>query len=679
MSDLAVIRDRLARSLAEVPVRVRGEATDALAPEKVLADLGEDGSWADVDYADRQRSHWAPALHLRRIQTLAQAARRAAPGSPESAAFLDGARRALAVWMRLDPQSDNWWHNDIGTPLAMGNILVMLGDDAPPDDRAGGIEILARVPISKTGQNRAWLATIAFVRALLTEDEDLARLALDEILGEVRVVDGLEGIQPDWSFHQHGPQLYQGNYGASFLETIAPYATLLRGTSLAMADDKAEILCRLLLEGTRWMTWGPLMDYHVVGRFITCPQRSRFESRMLVAPCEHLAEVSPAHRDALLAFRDGLTGRRAPGEIGVTGNRHYWRSDIMVHRREGFYTSVRMSSVRTVRSEQCNGEGMRNYHLGDGVTFFLQSGKEYECIWPVLDWRRLPGVTCRQSEEPLPVLSTGRDLGSTEFVGGVSDGVDGLAAMEYALDGVSARKAWFCTGDRMICLGAGIRSATDPVATSIDQCLLRGPVAYAQGDGDDVRHLEAEGRAAGGLAWAHHGGLGYLLLDAAGATLRTAAQTGSWHDVNSNLEDTPVTEDVLSLWIDHGTAPQGATYAYAVGLGLDAAATAAWAGVPGFRVLANTEDVQAVASQENDLVQVVFHGPDRLALGNGLEVGVDAPCLVVLRRNADGWTAHVAEPTQSATRLTLTVGDSMTLVDLPSEGQAGSTVRVDIG
>ena len=89
-----------------------------------------------------------------------------------------------------------------------------------------------------------------------------------------------------------------------------------------------------------------------------------------------------------------------------------------MHRRAGFYSSIRMSSTRTVRSEQCNGEGLRNYHMGDGVTLFVRSGAEYVGIFPVWDWRRLPGITCRQANDPLPILSTGRHRGATEFVVG---------------------------------------------------------------------------------------------------------------------------------------------------------------------------------------------------------------------------------------------------------------------
>jgi len=672
LDDLHIIRQRLTRMLAQVPPREQNESPSTPDATWLVTALRQDGSWPDIDYTDRQRSHWAPARHLDRVLALLRAARAGAPDPPPSEKALSAARRALGFWLSHDPKSDNWWHNDIGTPLVMGRILLLFGDDLEPALFAKAVGILARVEIGKTGQNRAWLATIAFMRGLLSEDHALVRRALDEILAEIRVTTEPEGIQPDWSFHQHGPQLYQGNYGAAFMETCAPYATLLSNTRFSMAPEAVETLCRMMLEGTRWMTWGDLMDYHVVGRFISCPHRSRWESRTLITPCEHLAEAAPHHRDELLRFRDRLTGRRPAGSGAPSGNRHYWRSDFMVHRREGFYASIRMSSVRTVRSEACNGEGLRNYHMGDGVTLFLRSGQEYVGIFPTWDWRRLPGVTCRQVQEPLPVLSTGRHRGNTEFAGGVSDGQDGLAALNYNLDGVRARKAWFCRGNGVVCLGAGINSDSDPVTTSVNQCLLRGDVTYANGSG--VGTLRVPGAQCGDLRWVHHDGVGYLLLDADGSMLRAGPQSGAWHDINSNLPDDPVTCSVFRLWIDHGYPSEDAKYAYAVVLGVEVGAMNGLADAPGIEVLANSQAVQAVAFDGQDLVQVAFFEAGGLGLPGEVTLEVDTPCLLMLRRQGDVWTGCAADPTQKARRLKVTVAGREVAVAFPSGGRAGSTV-----
>ena len=424
MTDLQIIRQRLALHALASTERLASRESLSAQARAALETLTTEGSWADIRYDDRERAHWRPAQHLQRVLWILRAAHLEPDEDARERLFV-GAQRGLTFWLARKPESDNWWHNDIGAPNVIGQILLLLGERLAEAERAQALAILERVKIGMTGQNRAWVATIAFVRGALCGDEALMRLALDEVLALVRVTDAPEGIQPDWSFHQHGPQLYQGNYGAHFPETVAPYVTWLRGTRYEMPADKVEVLCRLLLEGTQWMTWGSLMDYHVVGRFISSPLRSRWESRVLVRPCEHLAEVAPAHSEALLAFRDRLLEESPPGQEAPVGNRCFWRSDFMVQRRDDLYTSIRMSSTRTAPSEACNREGLRNYHLGDGVSLFLRDGQEYVDIFPVWDWRRLPGVTCRWSEEPLPVLSTGRDRGTGIFVGGASDGRDG--------------------------------------------------------------------------------------------------------------------------------------------------------------------------------------------------------------------------------------------------------------
>lgn len=77
-----------------------------------------------------------------------------------------------------------------------------------------------------TGQNKVWLAGNVLVRALLQEDKELVRQARDTIVSEI-VTGQTEGIQPDWSFHQHGTQQQFGNYGLAFLASMSFYSGVL--------------------------------------------------------------------------------------------------------------------------------------------------------------------------------------------------------------------------------------------------------------------------------------------------------------------------------------------------------------------------------------------------------------------------------------------------------------------
>ena len=677
MSDFKTIVDRLfEREVYGYNERHAFSLPLATAQSKALQ---ADGSWSDVDYDDRGRSTWLPGRHLERVHLLLRGARHRKTDNAAAEELLEAAVRAQQYWLQRRPESDNWWHNTIGAPSLLMRILVLFGDDLDPDVRQETIDILATVEIGMTGQNRAWVSTINFVRGVLIEDADLMRYALDEILGEVRISDGSEGIQPGWSFHQHGPQLYQGNYGAHFLETVAPFTTLLLDTQFALSEEQIDILTSLALEGTSWMTWGSRMDYHVVGRFISSPHRSRWESEKLVEPCEHLAAADKVSSSALLAFRDRLEEKTEAGEDAPAGNRYFWRSDFMVHRSRDRYLSIRMSSTRTARSEACNLEGLKNYHLGDGVTLFMRRGDEYDGIFPAWDWKRVPGVTCQRSDEPLPVLRTGKDMGADLFVGGVSDGTDGTTAMRHIRDGVSARKAWFCRDDILVCLGAGITSHSHhPVTTSINQCLMKSEVTIGTSDGPEV-FLYTD-RLFGGLPWVHHDGIGYLLLQQMAVDVRKEPQWGAWRDINGNTSPDRVMRDVFSLWIDHGAGPQDAHYAYAVAMNSDVEQTAALSARPPFDVLENSSASQVVR-WEKGLTQAVLWKPGTVSAGE-LTLDVSQGCVLMVRESGGKTSVTVSDPNQLSDRMELRVerpsGEKRIPVEFPPGGLAGSSVTVEV-
>jgi len=397
-----------------------------------------------------------------------------------------------------------------------------------------------------------------------------------------------------------------------------------------------------------------------------------------VAPCEHLAEVNSDAREALLAFRDRLEEKREPGDDAPSGNRYFWRSDFMVHRATDRYLSIRMSSTRTVRSEACNQEGLQNYHLGDGVTLFSQRGDEYDGIFPAWDWKRVPGVTCLRSDEPLPVLSTGKDLGADLFVGGASDGDDGVAAMRSVRDGVSARKAWFCYDNILVCLGADISSyARSPVITSINQCLMKSEVHIGTPEGP-APFLHTD-RLFGELPWVHHDGIGYLLLQQMAVDVRREPQWGAWKDINGNASADRVLRDAFGLWIDHGFGPQDSHYAYAVAMGVDVEQTAAMHETPPFEILENTSDIQVVSWSEG-LTQAVFWKPGEVTVSDSCKLTVNQGCVLMLRQREDGLEVTVANPNQLSERIEIQVESGGTVrdvtVDYPKDGLAGSSVAV---
>ena len=104
-------------------------------------------------------------------------------------------------------------------------------------------------------------------------------------------------------------------------------------------------------------------------------------------------------------------------------------------------------------------EVITGYYLGDGATYLYQSGKEYKNIFPYWNWKKIPGTTTLQDDEPLPELTASGYRIPSDFVGGVSDGSDGIAVLDYNRLGVDAKKSWFIFNDQIVCLGAGVHSS----------------------------------------------------------------------------------------------------------------------------------------------------------------------------------------------------------------------------
>ena len=171
--------------------------------------------------------------------------------------------------------------------------------------------------------------------------------------------------------------------------------------------------------------------------------------------------------------------------MAISKDRFYWHSEYFTQQRPDYFASVRMFSSRQSNMEQPhNEEGIKNHHYSDGSNFVTRTGKEYFDIFPVWDWMKIPGTTITQ-KPAIPHWNQLAKKGLTDFVGGVTDGKYGAAAMDLCCvhDSLKARKSWFFFDNEYVCLGTGINTTEDfPVATTLNQCLLNKGVVVKTKD-----------------------------------------------------------------------------------------------------------------------------------------------------------------------------------------------------
>jgi chondroitin AC lyase len=365
---------------------------------------------------------------------------------------------------------------------------------------------------------------------------------------------------------------------------LADLMMACRGTPWAVPEAKLAIVRRYLLDGLQWAAYRGAFDINSNGRLFQANKAKRVDC---LAIMERMRQIDP---NAAHHYEDFIKRNTPPYSGQLDGSRYFWRSAYLVHRQDNFYATIKFSSKRTLGAESFGGNNRSGYHLGDGVTLFYRTGNEYEEIFPVWDWRKLPGTTCAQGK-----LSEFRETRvDTDGAGGLTDGSEGLAALLFDRDGVKAKKAWFVSGQTVVALGAEIAGkSNDGIVTTIDQCLLRHkPVAFL---GASEQQLEPGMFALEGVDRVEHNALRYEFPDRATTLgIKTGPVVGNWRIV-SNISSSPkedVTRPTMTLVINHGREVRDGVYAYIVSGDPDGS---------GATVLKNDGRVQAVRFKSGSL------------------------------------------------------------------------------
>lgn len=637
---------------------------DAERVAKLLKTQSQDGTWPDIDYKGNARSGWKPRAHVKNAQYLARAYRTPNQKYNADPKVKNAVNKAVEYWLEKDYKCPNWWYNNISVPDGLINTALLMGDDMPANLVNKIIKvIMPRSKIGMTGQNKVWLASNVFVQSLVDGNEKRLKEAQKNILSELHVTTK-EGIQPDWSFHQHGPQQQFGNYGRAFSGTMIKWGLILSGSSLALNKRQISTLSNYILEGPTWIIWKGRMDISGCGRQINrnCQEGKGSD---LLRQLENMQKIDTEKADI---YKKRYADNTEKKNNSLVGNKHFWRSDMTVHRRSQWYASVKMSSRRVIGAETCNSENMLGMHMGDGMLLVYQTAKEYENIQPFWDWHRLPGTTCDQSIKNL-VPSGKKCKLPTDFVGGVTDGTTGIAVLDYRRDELSARKSCFFEKDSIVCLGAGITAEKSmPVLTSVQQSLLQSEVYLSGEKAEKGKHALKTGD------WVHHAGIGYHILTAAKPVLKIATQKGDWKLIYPKTPENPQSGEVFSIWLDHGKQANNQSYAYVI-FPDSTPKTMPERIKTEMTILSNTPELQAISSKDGKNIHAVFYQPGKLEWAKGKLLETDSPCLIMISIDGDSKRLYVADPTQKKKTIELTLEGKLVKVKLPQGGDAGKTVR----
>ncbi len=582
---------------AELSMQEAGSTHSEEKIQRLRDTLQTDGSWPGIDYADQRRSDsWSTVIHLSNIESMLTAAGRQRVASEEP--LRTQALLALDYWLEHDFICPNWWHNEINVPARLCVICLYLWNYLDNAQQQKCIEILRRGTMLEnaggsrgwTGANLIWGLKTTVKHALLLRDVSMMAYAMDLLEGAV-VVGEDEGIQSDSSFFQHGHQLAMGHYGWSYVSEITRLCCILTGTPFQISTRKLNQIARYIAEGTRYIVYQKRWNFFALGRAV-------FRNHSMSA-----ADVSDAVRQFALVEEldekkavsdaaDALAGlpSRAPDKYFDVG-KYYCRFG------NGYYIGARMADPSIVPGEICNGEGILGYNLAaGGVQCVFVDGREYDNIFPVWDYAKIPGVTTLLEDDESIVSKTGWTSAPAQnsYSGGITDGNTGAIYMDIVHNGITGVISRFFIDGGMIALGAGLRSEQGRVITTVNQCWKRSDITTS-----------------GSVAV--HDSVTYLNLCSTPWIASVDHRTGSWKRVAAESSDDKITGDVFSLCYNHGECPQDAQYAYALLPNRsDASLCAEDLDID---VLQNTATCQAIRT--GDKVIAVFHTADSLRLPDG--------------------------------------------------------------
>jgi len=583
--------------------------------------LLEDGSWNDIDYSDTPDGGWSPWAHTQRLLVMAKAYQ-----TPGQSLYRDARLRAqidaaLAQTKRFYGANiiptGNWWFWTIGIPLDLGPTLVLMRgeiDAGTYSDLVTAIHLrIGTSPTARgligptpTGENLVWSCFTHLSLALLKDDPSMLTASANALNNVVRPTAG-DGVKVDRSFHQHGAQLYTGGYGGTFAADVARLAHITRGTAYTLSSDALASFADYVADGIGWSLYGDYFDVSVISREVARPTTTGFQGLAALLQASQFAstrtsEIRSAAAMMLRTWRGTmppeLAGLAAQIEsAGLTpawpaGHRHYFASDYTVHRRAGWFASVKMFSTRTKSGERTNGENLLGARQSDGRFYLVLRGDEYfgRDVWPALDWTRLPGTTVEQKAD---TADDTYGYGTRSFAGGTGDGQNGVSAMELAPlnSSMTARKAWFFFDDAIVFLTNGI---TSPAPNRVETIVNQWPLMYASSS------------LARGADWAQLENVGYWFPTPSNLKTSRDTRVGTWASLGASSDSTEHAKPFVTMWIDHGTSPVNASAEYAIVPNVSAAAMQQWANARPLSIVANNERVSAVRDTRTGVLGITF-------------------------------------------------------------------------
>ena len=622
---------------------------------------------------------------------------------------------------------NNWWDWGMGVPGRIIDILILMREDFTSEEIAHYLhyfDLLYPKPVS-TGSNWAHFCMQILCSGALQKNAERAMVGLNAFKNMYLYVeenpDSIEsfldeerasytklkraGFYKDGSYVYHTLHPMNQTYGLAHFTSLCMMENVTAGTVFELKNVQRDNVASFFLNNLDTTVFDGTTVYRMFLGRATEKEPCYAGTKIHAAMLECVENYPSPIRDKIYSIIKGAYMQNPEGtwnkELTFEGavklgqimeddrivprvtrcmNKVFSNQDTVVHEQGKWSLGIQMSSSRTFNYESINNKNMDGWYLGDGRTEYfvkgLSQGRTVE-YWSKVNKYRLPGTTVdTQERQCISVIQGNEYLSSKDFVGGVSlRGLYGVAAMElesYHADkpldrnkdgkganpvhqsDLTAKKGYFMFDNCVVCLGTDVKASNNnnaEVLTIVENKMadtVRGVLVV---DGQKIK-LSEEDHDLNSVTWAN-------VANECGYYFFSDDVSGMSRTGDLKARKTNGSTSFFELWYSHGINPNNGSYAYALLPGMTAEETAQYASKFPVQVLANNSSVQAVYHEALDITGIIFW--EAGAFG---EIIVDKPCIVMYEDNPSGFRMAVSDPTQKLERLTVTVKEKLSMVEV---------------
>lgn len=577
----------------------------------------------------------------------------------------------------------NWWDYEIGTPRALTNTLILLKEDFTDEEKKKytapiktfapkSDEILSSVGKAEPakGGNLVDIAKVKLLESIIEEDKDMTKNSIDAFNKVFTYVQsnasGKErnGFYKDGSYIDHQDVPYTGAYGVVLLEGISQMMPMIKETPFNDKTQNDTTLKSWIDDGFMPLIYkGEMMDLSR-GRAIsreneTSHSASATVMKSLLRLSDAMDESTKAkykkivkssvesdssykQNDYLNSYSDidkmkSLMDDSTISTNGLTQQLKIYNDmdRVTYHNKDlDFAFGLSMTSKNVARYESINGENLKGWHTGAGMSYLYNSDvKHYrDNFWVTADMKRLSGTTTLDNE----ILKDTDDKKSSKtFVGGTKvDDQHASIGMNFENQDktLTAKKSYFILNDKIVFLGTGIKStdsSKNPV-TTIENRKANGYTLYT----DDKQTTNSDNQGTNSVfleSTDTKKNIGYHFLNESKITVKKESHTGKWSDINKSQKQDSKTNQYYEVTQKHSNTDSKYAYVLYPGLSKDDFNTKK----DKVTVVKQNDDFHVVKDNESVWAGVNYSDSTQTFIINNTKVEVKAKGMFVLKKKDD--------------------------------------------